>query len=488
MLARLKSFGAGIAVAVLAMTIYAVALGCFIALLLLIASMEEGGTTLSNATVPLTEAVILLSQGVGFTAGAITLTLVPLLLTVMLVAMIGVLAARIGTSLPGLVSGAAAWALMSWYASQGVQVGLLDTPGVLIGKSLLVFLVGYGPVALARAAWMGVARARFWDPISPQVRRTIVFGLLAAALIVMALAVAGLLTLVTWVVMGYDGMNTLFTMTDMGTGSRIMTTIASLAWLPNLIIWALSWLVGSGFGIGEAARFTLWSGQGSDLPPLPVFGLLPQAVPDPTARFLMMAVPFIVGLIIGLIVLVAGQGFGLVARMRAAGETPGWRTTVPLLAYPAASSCLAAALVSLASTVVFALSNGALGTGRLAHVGVDVVSATQTVGHGVALGLLAAWLLALVGVGAYLGTRWVVSRTRHGEYGGPTDVDEGTGHPGDGRDRKERKERKERRTRQTRSVPQDAAEDGSAAKPPTGRTPRVASSRETAASGGPHEP
>ena len=482
MLARLKSFGAGIAVAVLAMTIYAVALGCFIALLLLIASMEEGGTTLSNATVPLTEAVILLSQGVGFTAGAITLTLVPLLLTVMLVAMIGVLAARIGTSLPGLVSGAAAWALMSWYASQGVQVGLLDTPGVLVGKSLLVFLVGYGPVALARAPWMGAARARFWDPISPQVRRTIVFGLLAAALIVMALAVAGLLTLVTWVVMGYDGMNTLFTMTDMGTGSRIMTTIASLAWLPNLIIWALSWLVGSGFGIGEAARFTLWSGQGSDLPPLPVFGLLPQAVPDPTARFLMMAVPFIVGLIVGLIVLVAGQGFGLVTRMRAAGETPGWRTTVPLLAYPAASSCLAAALVSLASTVVFALSNGALGTGRLAHVGVDVVSATQTVGHGVALGLLAAWLLALVGVGAYLGVRWVASRIGHGEAGALSDADDGVARP------VQRHDRKERQARRARSVPQNDAEDGSAAKPPTGRTPRVASSREAAASGGPHEP
>lgn len=442
MLGRLKSFGAGIAVAVLAMAIYAVALGCFIALLLLIVSMEEGGATLSNATVPLTEAMILLSQGVGFTTGSVTLTIVPLLLTVMLVALIAVLAARIGTGLPGFVSGAAAWVLMSWYAAQGVQVGLLDAPGALMGKALLVFAVGYGLVALPHAELAETFRGRVWDPISVQVRRTIIFGCVAAALIVMALTLAGLATLVAWIVMDYDAMNTLFAMTDMGTGSRIMTTVASLAWLPNLVIWALSWLIGAGFSVGDAAQFTLWTGQSTDLPPLPVFGLFPQPVQDGTVRLALMAVPCVVGLAVGLLVLVGRQGFGVVARLRAGGAESGMRTAVPLLAYPAASSCLAAALVSLFATLAFSLSNGALGTGRLAHVGVDVVASTRATGHGVALGLLAAWLMTLVGVASYFGIRWAAGRMRRGaataetaETSVPADSGDGSGSEGRGKDR-----------------------------------------------------
>ena len=50
--------------------------------MLLVISMEEGGDNLSAFSVPLTEALVLLSQGIGFKTDAITLTIVPLLLTV----------------------------------------------------------------------------------------------------------------------------------------------------------------------------------------------------------------------------------------------------------------------------------------------------------------------------------------------------------------------------------------------------------------------
>ena len=99
MMANLKYWLKGLAVAALSMVVYAGALGCYIALMLLVISMEEGGDNLSAFSVSLTEAVVLLSQGNGFKTGSITLTIMPLLLTVLLIALIASLAKRVGTSL-----------------------------------------------------------------------------------------------------------------------------------------------------------------------------------------------------------------------------------------------------------------------------------------------------------------------------------------------------------------------------------------------------
>ena len=49
---NLKYWLQGLAVAAASMIIYAVALGCYIALMLLIISMEEGGDNLSAFSVP----------------------------------------------------------------------------------------------------------------------------------------------------------------------------------------------------------------------------------------------------------------------------------------------------------------------------------------------------------------------------------------------------------------------------------------------------
>ncbi|KAB8295443.1 DUF6350 family protein [Bifidobacterium avesanii] len=419
----LKSLGEGAVASLLAIAIYAAALGCFIALMLLVVSMEEGGTTLSDATVPLTEAMVLLSQGTGFSSGPITLTIMPLLLTVTLVALIATLAARMGTSPAGFVAGLAVWVGANQYLSGGTRsIALLDPASAIAGKTALVFTIGYLLAALPRARAVRTLRDQMRQEISAQVRRTVARGLAMAFLIVAVLVLASLITVIVWVVLGYDAVGSLFTQLNMGTGSRITTTVAALAWLPNLMLWALSWLAGAGFSIGDIAAFTLWSGEGAGLPPLPVFGLLPGPVANETLRTALMAMPFAASFLIGLAFILLRPGFGLLAHFRGkagqsgaagkadAADSPVSRRDALQLAYPAGGSCLAAALASLALTVAFALSNGSLGTGRLAHVGVDVVAATQMVGHGVALGLLAAWLVALVGVAAYFGIRWIMSR------------------------------------------------------------------------------
>ena len=105
MMTNLKYWLKGLAVAAASMIIYAVALGCYMALMLLVISMEEGGDNLSAFSVPLTEALVLLSQGIGFKTDVIMLTIVPLLLTVLLIALIAQLARRFGTSLRGFAAG-----------------------------------------------------------------------------------------------------------------------------------------------------------------------------------------------------------------------------------------------------------------------------------------------------------------------------------------------------------------------------------------------
>ena len=62
MIARITPWAKGALTAMAAMAVFAVSLGCFIALMLLVISMEEGGGNLSSYAVSLTCAVMLLSQ------------------------------------------------------------------------------------------------------------------------------------------------------------------------------------------------------------------------------------------------------------------------------------------------------------------------------------------------------------------------------------------------------------------------------------------
>ena len=87
---------------------------------------------------------------------------------------------------------------------------------------------------------------------------------LAVAILSIYLAI-GLITVIVWLVRNHAAVVSLFDLSGMETGSRILTTVAMLIWLPNVIIWAVSWLFG-GFAIGDLASFTVWLGQSKELP------------------------------------------------------------------------------------------------------------------------------------------------------------------------------------------------------------------------------
>ncbi|WP_137655232.1 cell division protein PerM [Bifidobacterium moukalabense] len=410
MMTHLKYWLKGLAVAATSMIVYAVALGCYIALMLLVISMEEGGDNLSALSVPLTEAVVLLSQGVGFQAGAITLTITPLLLTVLLIALIASFATRFGTDIRGFVSGSVFWVLMNVLFAHSAEVTLLDQLTGIIWKSALVFVTGYAVAAIPRSELTRRLLGKVQTHVSAPVRKTISIGAILGVLLIGIYLMAGLAAVLYWCLSSRSAVMNLYELSGMQTGSRVLTTIAVIVWLPNVMIWAVSWLFGSGFAIGDLASFTMWSGQGSALPALPAFGILPQAVSIPWVRIVLLCIPFAVSLISGLAIMLFNRGFAV--RIGKPNQPVDVKRMISGFACSAGTFCIASALVAILGSVLFALSNGALGTKHLAHIGVQVVASTRKVGQPTALGLFSSWLVMLVGVAAVFGIRCVMGRIR----------------------------------------------------------------------------
>ena len=391
---RVKVWLRGALEAFLAILIYTVALGACMALLLLIISIEEGGPSLSMATVALTETITLLTQGCGFTAGALTLTIIPLLLTGLLIWMIRSLVSRLGMSVGGCIAGLVVWVLCSLILMQGSQTIQVDTTPVILLRTSLVFLLGYGWAWVRSEPFRQAFTKRIQEVLPVQVRRTIRLGLTAGLILLAAMLAAGLIALIVWIVLYHGDVGRLFKLTRMGTASAVTTSLASLAWLPNLIIWAASWLFGDGFKIGQLAAFTLWSGHASSLPSLPLFGLFPEPVSRQGVRLLLLNLPLLAGVIASILLLTGPWGVRIHAAVRQAGLKS--RDTAVCFLMATLAMVLAWMVALLGLALLFQLSNGALGRQRLAGVGVPIASSLRMIGTSLGVGLLGVWLLALV--------------------------------------------------------------------------------------------
>ena len=80
-----------------------------------------------------------------------------------------------------------------------------------------------------------------------------------------------------------------------GVGDTVGLVLVSLAYLPNLLVWTLAYVVGPGFGIGIGGSVTAWSSGGSLLPGIPLLGAVP---PDaPAAAPLLLLLPVLCGVV-----------------------------------------------------------------------------------------------------------------------------------------------------------------------------------------------
>ncbi|HEU4465378.1 MAG TPA: DUF6350 family protein [Agromyces sp.] len=168
-----------------------------------------------------------------------------------------------------------------------------------------------------------------------------------------------------------------------GVDGGIAITLAELALLPNLVVWAAAWLLGPGFALGAGTTVSPGVTLIGPVPGLPLLGALPaEGAP---LGVLWLALPVLLGF----------GGAVLVARSVPERRDETWWATL-------AVGLGAGAVAGIVLGALAAASAGAVGPGRLAEVGPDAL-------------LVAASASASVAVGAVAGAFAARSRARHAD-------------------------------------------------------------------------
>lgn len=170
------------------------------------------------------------------------------------------------------------------------------------------------------------------------------------------LAVAALLALSAFTVAGsllvhHDQVLAVHRALDPGVVGGAVMTVGQVGVLPNLVLFALAWIVGPGFAVGAATAVTPAGSTLGLLPLVPVLGAVPATGALPVALWAVVALPVLVG---------AGTGWFVAARRRPA-DAPALDVVVDAL------TCAALAAGTL--TVALALAGGAAGPGAMGTVG-----------------------------------------------------------------------------------------------------------------------
>ncbi|MEW2360008.1 DUF6350 family protein [Spirillospora sp. NPDC029432] len=129
----------------------------------------------------------------------------------------------------------------------------------------------------------------------------------------------------------------------------ILLLVVELAFLPNAVIWGVSYAVGPGFSVGAGTGVSPSGVFLDSIPAFPPLAALPEAGPAPLISLLALAAPFLAGAVGGVLTIRA----------------------MPSAAYEAAPlwGFLCGALTGAVTAFLSALAGGPLGGGRMATVG-----------------------------------------------------------------------------------------------------------------------
>ncbi len=175
-------------------------------------------------------------------------------------------------------------------------------------------------------------------------------GTAVTAVVVAAAGVVVALLLVT----SFAEVIALYERSHAGVIGGIALTVGQLAFLPDLVGWAVAWLVGPGFAIGTGSNVSPIGTVLGPIPGIPVFGALPAS--GHTFGLLGVLVPVVAGFV------VAGLMRPGLVRALGSSDSPLRRALAG-----AATGVVAGVLTGVAT----ALTSGSLGPGRLTQAGPD---------------------------------------------------------------------------------------------------------------------
>ena len=232
---------------------------------------------------------------------------------------------------------------------QRVAAGAASVAGA--GSASTARAAGSRTVSAARGASTGLGE-RVADRFSDTQLAVLRAGVVGATAVVAAiLAVASVLLALT-IFANFGTITTLYESTQLGVTGGIAVTLGQLAFIPNLVIWVASWLVGPGFALGAGTSVSPVNTVVGPLPAFPILGAVPTA--DLLFGFVGILVPLLAGFFAAM----------LVRERLTDAATPAHANRTL-----AAGAVAIGFIYALIFAVLAALSGGAIGPGRLAEVG-----------------------------------------------------------------------------------------------------------------------
>jgi len=314
----------------------------------------------------------LLGHGVPLGLGGNMVSLMPLGITCLALFTCHASARRSGEATTvSLVAGVGGYTAVAVVITLLMRATIADVALALIGGAA----VSATGLATGLARRPDAPRVReltrpLWSRVIAPIRTGMTAGVLALSTL-MAVAAA---VVVVWTFAGRATINDIVRVLDLDPVGGGVLALGELAYVPNVVVWALAWLTGPGFRVGEGTSFTTGEVVSGPLPAVPLLGALPQ---PGTVGGLLVAAPALL--------LVAGAlaGWWLHRRL------PADRAIDPLVAGVAAS--LAAGAMAAALMVA---ASGGIGPGRMGDIGASPLAVGLQLGGGVLVGVLAVALPA----------------------------------------------------------------------------------------------
>ncbi len=176
----------------------------------------------------------------------------------------------------------------------------LTQPIGSVGPTIGRLLVG-GSIIGFGGAWLGASRVFGFKFATwlPDWMKPLPKALIAAQLIMI---ISGALALLTAITMGRSRIELIHNSLEMSGVGGFVLLLIQLAWLPNLVIWASSWVIGAGFSIGVETIISPTKLSVGLMPGFPILGAVPTQV-NPGNMSLWMISGAIAGMVVALAVL-----------------------------------------------------------------------------------------------------------------------------------------------------------------------------------------
>lgn len=308
----------------------------------------------------------LIGHGVPLGLGGNVLTLMPLGITCLALFTCYASARRSGeATTTSLVAGIGGYTAVTVVITLLMRATIADVALAVIGGAA----VSATGLATGLARRPEAPRVRdltrpLWSRVIAPIRTGASAGVLALSYLLAAAAAVS----AVWVLAGRATINDIIRALDLDVVGGSVLAVAELAYVPNVVVWALAWLVGPGFRVGAGTSFTTAEVVSGPMPVVPLLGALPQ---PGSGGGVLVAAPLL------LVLVGALAGWWLHRRL------PSDRAVDPLVA--GAAAALTAGLCAAALVV---LASGGIGPGRMGDIGASPLAVGSQAGAGVLLGVL----------------------------------------------------------------------------------------------------